>query len=402
MSTRGEDGVYLHIGVPKTGTTYIQNFLWANRDELRARGLLLALERQADHYAAVVDLQGGQFAGHEVAGVEGAWQRVADLAVRWPGRSLISHEIFGGLREEKIEEVFEAVGSRPVHVVLTLRDLARIVPAVWQESAKNQRVDPWPDFLERISVLDKGRDRRFWRLQNVSRILRTWSEYVPGERIHVVTLPPPGAPRTLLIERFCAALGVDTQGLDFDIAVANESIGAAEVALLQRINATASDRISWEDYHDYLKHFAVPRILSNRQDSTRITMPDSELPWLQEETSRTCRTVAKVGCDVVGDLDDLTPRTAGDSYVDPTAVAEDEVMQAAIDLGVGMVQEYAALARETKSAVAVSDALRGVRQGRLQEARELLHRAGDSNPRTARLLQRYRRLRDAVPSRKQR
>lgn len=375
MTTRGEDGVYLHIGVPKTGTTYLQNFLWANREELRERGLLLAAERQGDHYAAVIDLQGGRFAGHEVAGVEGAWQRVAALAERWPGRSLISHEIFGGLQEAKIEEVFETLGSRPVHVVLTLRDLARIVPAVWQESAKNQRVDPWPDFLERVSKLHKGRDRRFWRLQNVSRILSKWGQFVPAERVHVVTLPPPGAARTLLIERYCAAFGVDARGLNLDITVANESIGAAEVALLQRINSTASERMSWEDYHDYLKHFAVPRLLATRVDSTRITMPDSALPWLREETERTRATITEMGCDLIGDLDDLSPRTAGDDYVDPSTVTEEEVLQAAVDLSVGMVEEYAALARETKAATMAREAFIGVRRGKLGEVRDLVQRA---------------------------
>lgn len=374
MSTRGEDGVYLHIGVPKTGTTYVQNFVWTNREELRRRGLLFALERMGDHYAAVIDLQGGRFAGHEIAGVEGSWQRVADQAVRWPGRSLISHEIFGGLGEAKIEEVFETLGSRRVHVVLTLRDLARIVPAVWQESAKNQRVDSWPDFLERVQVLGKGRDRRFWRLQNVSRIIRRWAEYVPGDRIHVVTLPPPGAPRTQLIERYCAAFGVDTRGLDFDVSVANESIGAAEVALLQRINSTAADRMSWDDYHDYLKHFAVPRILAARADSTRITMPDSAQPWLQEETRRTCAAITDHGCDVIGDLADLTPRTAGDGYVDPSSVTEEEVLQAAVDLSIGLVEEYARLSRETKPAAAVGEVLKSVKRGRLGEIKDAVGR----------------------------
>lgn len=387
MSTRGEDGVYLHVGVPKTGTTYVQNFLWVNRDELRERGLLFALERKGDHYAAVVDLMGGRFAGHEVAGVEGAWQRVADRAVRWPGRSLISHEIFGGLQESKIEEVFETLGSRPVHIVLTLRDLARIVPAVWQESAKNQRVDPWPAFLERVQMSGKKRDRRFWRLQNVNRILRKWAEYVPGERIHIVTLPPPGAPRTLLIERYCAAFGVDTRGLKFDIAVANESIGAAEVALLQRINSAAVDRMSWDDYHDYLKHFAVPKILAARADSTRVTMPDSAQPWLQEETQRTCEAITELGCDVIGDLADLTPRTAGESYVDPASVTDDDILQAAVDLSIGMVEEYARLSRETKSATAVEDVLKSVKRGRLGEVKDAVDR-----------VQSYRRSRRQGPA----
>ena len=48
MSTRGEDGVYLHIGVPKTGTTYLQGFLFANREALAKRGLLVAAHSRGD------------------------------------------------------------------------------------------------------------------------------------------------------------------------------------------------------------------------------------------------------------------------------------------------------------------------------------------------------------------
>lgn len=32
--------IYLHIGAPKTGTTYLQNVLWRNRERLRTDGLL--------------------------------------------------------------------------------------------------------------------------------------------------------------------------------------------------------------------------------------------------------------------------------------------------------------------------------------------------------------------------
>jgi len=33
--------VYLHIGEPKTGTSYLQNSLWSNRAGLAAQGVVL-------------------------------------------------------------------------------------------------------------------------------------------------------------------------------------------------------------------------------------------------------------------------------------------------------------------------------------------------------------------------
>ena len=33
--------VYLHVGLPKTATTYLQTILWANRDALEEQGVRL-------------------------------------------------------------------------------------------------------------------------------------------------------------------------------------------------------------------------------------------------------------------------------------------------------------------------------------------------------------------------
>ena len=33
--------VYLHVGLPKTATTYLQTILWANRDALEQQGVRL-------------------------------------------------------------------------------------------------------------------------------------------------------------------------------------------------------------------------------------------------------------------------------------------------------------------------------------------------------------------------
>jgi superfamily II DNA helicase RecQ len=41
--------VFLHIGLPKTGTTYLQTVMWADRDRMRAQGVLLPGRERRDH-----------------------------------------------------------------------------------------------------------------------------------------------------------------------------------------------------------------------------------------------------------------------------------------------------------------------------------------------------------------
>ena len=41
--------VFFHIGLPKTGTTYLQTLMWNNRDELRRQGVLVPGESNRVH-----------------------------------------------------------------------------------------------------------------------------------------------------------------------------------------------------------------------------------------------------------------------------------------------------------------------------------------------------------------
>ncbi len=50
------DRVFLHIGVPKSGTTYLQAGLWQNREPLRDQGLLFPGRGPFDHNRASIAL----------------------------------------------------------------------------------------------------------------------------------------------------------------------------------------------------------------------------------------------------------------------------------------------------------------------------------------------------------
>ena len=44
--------VYIHIGAPKTGTTFLQTAMWRNRSQLEAQGFLYPGKKRIDHYRA--------------------------------------------------------------------------------------------------------------------------------------------------------------------------------------------------------------------------------------------------------------------------------------------------------------------------------------------------------------
>ncbi len=50
--------VFVHIGEPKTGTTFLQQVMWRNRAELAAQGVVLPGHHPQDHFRASQDLRG--------------------------------------------------------------------------------------------------------------------------------------------------------------------------------------------------------------------------------------------------------------------------------------------------------------------------------------------------------
>ena len=60
-------------------------------------------------------------------------------------------------------------------------------------------------------------------------------------RIHVVTVPPRGGDRSLLLRRFTEVIGVDIMDWDTGDDAANESLDAVQAELISRPNQVTSE-----------------------------------------------------------------------------------------------------------------------------------------------------------------
>ena len=85
--------VYLHIGLPKTGTTAVQEMLWLNLDALAAVGVCYPGYVHTAHFLAAIDLQPQRYRDWLEPLSEGAWDRLAEHVRSWPGTSVISCEL---------------------------------------------------------------------------------------------------------------------------------------------------------------------------------------------------------------------------------------------------------------------------------------------------------------------
>ncbi|MFC4785765.1 hypothetical protein ACT8ZV_14900 [Nocardioides sp. MAHUQ-72] len=327
--------VLLHVGTPKTGTSYLQDVLFRNRRLLRAHGIHYPAHRFDAHFLAALDLMRLPWGGLEAEAV-GAWDDLATRVRRAHGTSIISHEILATASRSQVGRALDSLGHRDgteIHIVLSVRDLVRQIPAEWQENVKHRSAISYARFIEQIR--DPRRESRiatwFWGVQEVPEILDRWGHDLPPERIHLVTVPPPGGPPTLLWQRFSRAFGLDGLDLDLEAERANPSLGVPETALLRRINLAVNRDLDPPDYRPLVRELLAHQTLSRRVGSPRLALPPTVHPWAQELGQAWAEEIDKRGYDVVGDLADLTGPPATQRWSDPDNPREKQVAGAALD-----------------------------------------------------------------------
>jgi hypothetical protein len=355
-----EPRILLHVGAPKTGTSFVQDILFTHREELRELGVLYPADRHDAHFLAALDLMELPWGGLEREAT-GCWDRLAAEARAWPGTVIISHEILGRASRLQAARALESLGApeREVHVVFSARDLVRQIPAEWQENVKHRRTRPYGDFLDHLR--DPARSAEvaqwFWGVQEVPDVLDRWASSVPRERVHLVTVPPAGASSTLLWERFASLFGIDPAAF-VPTERANASLGVAESTMVRRLNTRLNDVLDGYGYRRFVREIVVHQHLSQR-DSTRLGLPPEVHDWASSLARSWVSELALRGYDVVGDLDDLIPAPEPRPYVDPDTVEEEQVADAALDALAVMTIEAARLRQVEKELHVVIEDLMG-------------------------------------------
>jgi hypothetical protein len=382
--------VFLHVGSPKTGTTFLQNVLWSQRDLAREQGLLLPLERFADHYLASLDLRGLSDRPEHPPRAQGIWQQLVAESSRWSGTVLVSHELFAAATPQQATRAVSAFGAdAEVHVVLTARDLVRQMSAEWQEHVKHRSSQTYAEFVASLRA-DRQHRSWFWRVQDFADVLDRWGSTLPRSRVHVVTVPPSGASPGLLWERFARLLGLDPSTFDTEQGRSNTSLGVEQAELLRRLNAVLGDRLPLPGpYPGVVKNVLAHRVLSARP-GTPLALSPEDTDYALEASRDVAERLETLGVDVVGDLRELVPdvdeahrRASVTSYdAPPDAVLLEESIEALAGVLTAMADRRGQRRYEDL-----------VRELRARPIRFALARLADRNPALDRARRGYHRVR---------
>ncbi len=329
--------VFLHVGLPKTGTTYLQGLMAEHRDELRAAGVLYPFVRPGAMFHGAVELRGSaEKFGLAAADVAGTWDALCARARDFAGTTVISHEVLAGATPAEVRRALVPLAGLEVHVVLTARDLGRQATAHWQEEVKLGAALSFRDLEEQQLRADSGRDLgpdaggvrpHFWHAQDAADALRRWSVGLPPEHAHLVVAPAPGAPAGLLWERFAAAIGVDPGVVPAESAAANASLGIGEVAHLRAVNAALAGRLSRADHARLVKRGYAEGELAARR-GTPARAPSYLLDVLGPATDAWVGEIRAAGYAVHGDLADLRPVLGGPDHPHPDDVPPEAEVEA--------------------------------------------------------------------------
>jgi hypothetical protein len=307
-------GILFHIGVHKTGTTAIQAALANAREPLAEHGVRYPGKLQAQHRAALAVL--GRPWGWNTRGGgvldRKHFDRLAKRTAQAPGRVVISSEFFCEAPEDTAVEVIRDLrgrSNRPVQVVVTLRNLGKLLPSSWQQYLKYGLTTPYDKWLEDVFATPGSSKMTptFWKRHDHGDVVRRWSQAVGPENLSVLILED--VPRDFVFRTFAEYLDIPevilTSRMDL---TSNRSMTAAEAEVLVRLNKRVKKTMQWGDYVRLVRRGVALGMVEGREPAeseAKLFTPQWALDAAQQVGVKSANSIAESGVTVLGNLDAL-------------------------------------------------------------------------------------------------
>jgi hypothetical protein len=303
-------GRLVHIGFPKTGTTFLQGALSRARPQLREHDVVYP-GKDRYHKAAGVYISRAIPRRGDPPVSEADWLKlVKQTNAAGDKRVIISSEWLSETGTDDVRRVVEDLGGDQVHIVATLRPLAKIMPSAWQQYLQNGARLQYDRWL-RGMLLRPPYDRptpSFWKRHRHDEILARWAEIAGPD--HVTAIIVDSRDHQKLLRQFESMLALpDGVLVPEPPEKDNRSLTWPEAEMIRLVNNT-SRGLEWPDslYRSTVRQGVLRRLAELRPEST--SMQKLELPkWAMERATEIgaefAKSIAGLGIRVVGDLDSL-------------------------------------------------------------------------------------------------
>jgi hypothetical protein len=295
----------LHIGPHKTGTTAIQGAFHLARERLAAHGVVYAgADRQP--MRATLAVTGRPAMLGESRPDMAYWDKLArDVREAGDQRVVISSEFFADGDDATARRVVADLGGPRVHVVVTLRPLARVMPSQWQQYLQNGLRTPyleWLDGMLRQPPYEQPTPT-FWQRHRHDRLVARWAAAAGAQNVTVIVVD--GSDRLALLRTFESMLALPGGFLVPEDDVVNRSLTLAETEVVRQLNEEFKRR-EWPgaSYARFMRYGAVRQMKGRRPlpGEPEIATPAWALERVAEISAAMTSSIAGLGVRVVGDL----------------------------------------------------------------------------------------------------
>jgi hypothetical protein len=297
----------VHIGPPKTGTTSLQGAFDRARSAVLAQGVRYVGPRRHSRRAVLVATQAQTDRPLDVRAGQQEWDGIiAEARSASEPRVLFSSERLSHAEAASIPGIVEAFDAGRVHVIVTLRPLAKILPSQWQQcvqSGQPRSLDAW---LERAFAASPDDSRSIWHWHRHDRLVARWAAVVGIDRTTVVVVDD--RDRQGLLQAFEGLLGLHPGTLRLHDELSNRSLTLPEVEALRAFNRLSRERGVPSELRWRLLDPGTSRRLQRRvpaKDEAPVRLPAWAAPQVASVADEVVAGIRATGVRVIGDLDVL-------------------------------------------------------------------------------------------------
>ncbi len=293
----------LHIGPSKTGTTALQAALDRAREAALRQGVRYVGWRRHAR-AAVLEATGNPSRAPSRARRE--WRAIVEeLRTATEPRTVFSSEELAHGDSAFVRRFVRQIGSTDVHVAVTLRPLARILPSVWQEGVKAGSVTPFETWLQKV-LTDPETAPKLWRRHRHDELIKRWASVVGADRVTAIVVDD--RDQSSLPIAFEGLLGLEPGTLQLHRDRSNRSLTLGEIEAVRAVNSQLERQGFDREFRRVLVGLGVSyrmRLRDPGPGEARIRLPS----WAADTVSQISRAIveeiAGSGVRVIGDLEAL-------------------------------------------------------------------------------------------------
>jgi hypothetical protein len=337
-TVRLPDGTRLvHIGPYKTGTTAIQAAFHLARTKAEPQGV---------HYAGY----GRQPMTAVMAGIgkpspwskdrkppnQAVWrQLVGEIRGSDARQVVLSSESFSDAEPDAIRRVVDDLGGERVHIAVTLRPLAKVIPSQWQQYVQNRLVEPFDTWLD--ALLNKPRGTvtpTFWFRHRHDELIARWADVVGPDRITAIVLDD--RDHGLAYRAFERLTGLSEGTLVPDPELSNRSMTLSEIEVIRAFNVAFKAAGLPPVLYQRVMRTGAAQLMERRtpgSDEGKVELP----PWAIEPVAAIAAEIVdgigRSGVGIVGALEPLK-KVATTRTDEPVAVRVSPDVAASAAMGV--------------------------------------------------------------------